>query len=89
MNGARRRVMVAKFRDLKLTVLDAEQTVKCELEIEARSSTVNPEAFFLFWKVNGRPVTPYPYSLGQAKQTARALFVEQVEPWRDLEIPAP
>ena len=86
MNAGKRRILVAKFRNLKLAVLGQQQVVRCSLWIEARASSVNPDKFFLHWQANGSPVTPYPYSLREAQQVARAMFVEQLEPWTDQEI---
>lgn len=82
MSETKPRIYVGKFRGLKLPVFGKVQTLKCTLEIEARSAPADPELFFLFWKFNGRPACPLPYPLDKAQQTARGMFVEQVEPWR-------
>jgi hypothetical protein len=81
MNTSEPRIMRAKFKNLKLRALGKPETVTCELEIELRSSTADPQRFFLHWKYNGRLIHARPYTLIKAQYVARGLFEEQLEPW--------
>lgn len=83
------RALVAKFRGLKLPVFGKTQIVKCELEIEMRALPSNPELFVLLWRFSGKLATEGRYDFEHAKDTAAQMFAEQIEPWRDLELPAP
>jgi hypothetical protein len=79
------RVLVGKFSGLKLPVFGKTQIIKCRLEIELRSSPNRPEWFFIIWKFNHQLVNEFPCSLKDAQNLVAEMFVEQVEPWVEIE----
>jgi hypothetical protein len=81
MSTSEPRIMRAKFKNLKLRALGKPETVKCELEVELRSSQADPQRFFLHWKFSGRMMYGRSYTLVKAQHMACRLFEEQLEPW--------